>query len=117
MGKQVAQGTRWESTIRTAFGSSGATARRNAKTGQKHEADVTVEGDNMLPLVAWKHYAPAGSRRKTLPLYIVGADDFHRIFDALPRGMFGFHIQAKATQRLSVPAVYAGLRDWVARHG
>lgn len=116
MGKQVAQGTAWESTIRTAFGSTGAIARRNAKTGRKHEADVTVEGIQMLPLVAWKHYSPAGSRRKTLALYIVSAEDFHRMYRELPGGEFGFHIQAKATQRLSVPAVYAGLKEWVKHH-
>lgn len=67
----------------------------------------------MVAVVAWKHYAPAGSRRKTLPLVILGFDDFLALCRELPPGRFGFHIQAKATQRLSVPAIYEGLREWV----
>ena len=75
-----------------------------------------MDGDEMLPLVAWKAYTPAGSRRKTLPLYILHADDFHRMYRELAPGRFGFHIQAKATQRLSVPSIYQGLRDWMRNH-
>jgi hypothetical protein len=117
MGKQTDQGTRLETHIRKGAESQGRTARRLAKTGRAHEADVQIEGRDMRPAVAWKSYRQTGGvKRSTLSMVIITEDDFFILLGQDTDHQLGWWIQCKATQRLSVPAILAGLMGWIREH-
>lgn len=116
MGKQVAQGTAYETHLRKRAENIGRTARRTAKAGQAHEADVIVDGTEMRPVVAWKHMRPTeGSRRSSLRTVTILEDDFWRMVEMDTDHRLGWAIQAKATQRLNVSAILSGLIGWMKR--
>ena len=115
MSKQVDQGTRHESHIVSELGSLGYTARRLAKTGRKHEPDIEIVGETMLPLLWWKRYlvSPGKKRRETSTVVVMSEDTFKKIVDRLPDGEYGYYIQAKASQKESVTTLLKGLTEWM----
>lgn len=113
MGKATAQGTAWESHLRKRAAALGRTARRLAKTAIKHEPDVEVEGVDMLPILAWKHYQPGDNRRKTTRIIAMQEDDFWKLYALDTQEQYGLYVQAKAAQRISVSAILKGLVNWM----
>jgi hypothetical protein len=114
MGKQTAQGTAYETHLRTCATQQGRTARRTAKAGQAHEADVIIEGADMRPAVAWKHMIPnGGQKRSSLRTVTILEDDWFRLLGLDAEHTIGWYVQAKCTQRLSVSAIMRGLMQWM----
>jgi hypothetical protein len=115
MGKQTAQGTSYESHLRNRAISHSRTARRLAKTGQAHEADVEIEGQVMRPAVAWKHMRPTGGgvRRNSLRTVTILEEDWWNLIALDTEHKYGWQIQAKCTQRANVSAILSGLIGWM----
>lgn len=120
MGKQVAQGTRLESRIRTDAIQHGRKAQRTARTGRKHEADVLIAGSGKtLPAVVWQHMRPSngGNKRVSTTMVVMDYQDWLSLLDSDQEAEFGWAIQAKSTQRLAVSTIFRGLKDWLKEHG
>lgn len=114
MGRQVDQGTRHESAIVSIARAMGRKAERLAKTGTKHEADVRIEGTEMLPAIAWKRYVhTAGKRRRTVNMVVLRQQDFWKLIDKDTEADYGFFVQAKAAEKVSVSAILEGLITWI----
>ncbi len=119
MGKQVDQGTRQESRIVKVAKSIGRNAERLAKRGQKHEADVRIDGLHMRPLLAWENWVKpkSGKRRRAVRMVVMYEDDFWKMVDMDTHTDVGWYVQAKSTQTLSVRKILEGLKDWVIENG
>lgn len=115
MGKPTAQGTAWESSIRNRALLLGRTARRNAKLGQAHESDVTVEGQRYIPAVFWKQYAKRDQRRRTTSMVVLLEEDFWNLYALDTEHTLGLEVQAKATERLGLVSTMLGLVSWMHR--
>jgi hypothetical protein len=115
MGKQVAAGTANETRLRKRAEDIGRRARRTAKAGQAHEADLIIEGAEMRPVVAWKNMIAREGRRKSVRMIIMLEDDWFDLVALDTEHRYGYAIQAKQTQRLAVRAILTGLADWMKR--
>lgn len=117
MGRQVAQGTAYESHLRTRATSIGRTARRLAKAGQAHEADVQIEGAHMRPAVAWKHMTrkDGAIKRSSLRTVTILEDDWFALMALDTEHTLGWWVQAKCTQRANVASLLANLIGWTRR--
>ncbi len=115
MGKQVNQGTRWESRIVTGAKKVGRAAMRLPKTGIKDEPDLTIRGDTMFPAVAVEHWMvePGKKRRRAVRYVAVPEDAWQKILDMDEGHSVGFWVQAKSRQQVSVRSVLEGLADWM----
>lgn len=112
MGKQVDQGTRWESAIVTRARAIGRTATRTPKTGKKNEPDLIIDGEHRLPVVFWENWIKRNHRRRAVRMVVMNEADFWKLLDLDKDETYGILGQAKSTQALSVRAVLAGLVTW-----
>jgi hypothetical protein len=117
MGKQTKQGTTYESHLRNRALLQSRTARRLAKAGQAHEADVEIEGGSMRPAVAWQHWivTEGHARRKSFRTVTILEEDWWKLLSMDTEHELGWHIQSKSTQRLNVSAILRGLIAWQGR--
>lgn len=110
MGKQTKQGTEWETEIVRKANAHARGAERIAKQGVKHEPDVRVWGSKYLPVVFWKNWVKrSGKRRRSVRMVALLEEDFWKLVDKDDTGEYGFLVQAKSTQTLSVRATLEGL--------
>lgn len=117
MGKATAQGTAYETHLRTRATDIGRKARRLAKAGQAHEADVEIEGAHMRPAVAWKHMRTreGGTRRSSLRTVTILEEDWFRLIALDTEHTIGWWVQAKCTQRANVSSLLSNLIGWMRR--
>ena len=115
MGEQTAQGTRWESRIVKGAGTSGRKARRLAKTGVKNEADVKIPGTNMRPAVAWERWVgkKGKGKRRAIRMVAITEAHYYELLTRDERAEYGYWIQCKSTQALSLSATMIGLETWI----
>ncbi len=118
MGEQTAQGTRWESRIVKGAESSGRKARRLAKTGVKNEADVRIPGFNMRPAIAWERWVGRKSKgkRRAVRMVAVTEEHYYELLARDERAEYGYWIQCKSTQSLSMSATMEGLETWIQKN-
>lgn len=114
MGKQTAQGTRWESRIRDNVRAIGRAAMRLPKTGKKNEPDLVIYPDDDLDAyrlaVAWERWRgkKREGRRSATRMFIVDEETFYEMLDFYP---YGWYVQCKSTQAGSVSTWLEGLRE------
>ena len=115
MGEQTAQGTRWESRIVKGAGTSGRKARRLAKTGVKNEADVAIAGINKRPAIAWERWVGKKSKgkRRAVRMVAITEEHFYELLKVQKVPVYGYWIQCKSTQALSLSATMKGLETWI----
>ena len=121
MGKQTAQGTRWESRI--VNGVKMRTTRpasRLAKAGQKDEADVRIPGIKMRPMVAWERWVGKKgddrNRRRAVRMVTITEAHFFELIDKDEKAEYGYWVQCKSTQSLSLSRTMEGLQTWVSKN-
>jgi hypothetical protein len=105
MGKQTAQGTKWETRIVKTAARHGRTAERLAKRGIKGEPDVRIDGRRKLPVVFWENWVKRQGRRRGVRMVTLLEEDFWKLVDKDDENVYGFYVQAKSTQTLGVRAV------------
>ena len=115
MGEQTAQGTRWESRIAKGAGTSGRKARRLAKTGVKNEADVAISGINKRPAIAWERWVgkKGKGKRRAVRMVAITEEHYYELLTRDERAEYGYWIQCKSTQALSLSATMIGLETWI----
>lgn len=117
MGKQVAQGTAYETAIVKRALSLGRKAWRTAKAGQKDEADVIIEGEVMVAAVFWRNLVKldTGKKRRAVHMVVIPEEVFWKIISLDLAPEIGYYVQAKATQTLGVRTTLEGLVSWQQR--
>lgn len=115
MGKQVDQGTRWESRLVTNAQAAGKAASRLPKTGIKNEPDIQIRGLEMHPAVAVEHWIkdPGKKKRRAVRYVAVPEKIFYQLLDKDTDHDVGYWIQAKSRQQVSVRTVLEGLLEWM----
>ena len=110
MSKQMDQGTRNERRIVDAATKHGRFAERLAKRGIKGEPDVRVTGKRYLPAVFWENWIKRhGQRRRAVRMVTLLESDYWKMVDKDENHEYGYLVQAKSTQTLSVRAVLENL--------
>lgn len=109
MSKQMAQGTRWESRIVTQAWQHLRYGERLAKRGIKGEPDVRVEGEQYLPIVAWENWVKTNGRRRAVRMVTMLEEDFWKLVDKDYEREYGYLVQAKSAQAISVRVVLENL--------
>lgn len=119
MGKQVDQGTRWESRIVNGALSVGRKAMRMPKTGKKHEPDLMITGTNMRPAVAWEKWSGKKSdgRRRATRMVTFTEDHFKELLDLDVDNVYGYLVQCKSTQAGALSTWLEGLIDRMEQDG
>lgn len=115
MGKQVNQGTRWESRIVNRVKTDVRFAMRLPKTGVRHEPDLFIKGKKMRPLVAWENWVgrKGDGRRRAVRMVTMTEDHFYELVELDKLAEYGYYVQAKSTQSLGLRATLEGLSDWM----
>lgn len=115
MGKQTAQGTRHETRLVGRVMMADRGAIRLAKAGQKHEADIRIYGASMRPAVAWERWIGKKNdgRRRAVRMVTITEDHFIELLDASDDACYGYWVQCKSTQSLSLSATLEGLINWI----
>jgi hypothetical protein len=119
MGKQVNQGTRWESRIVNRLILKGREAMRLPKTGKKNEPDILVipkagmidaDTSAFRLAVAWERWngKKKDGRRRATRMFAIPEETFYELLD---RSEFGWYIQAKSTQAGSLSTWLEGLAE------
>lgn len=109
------RGTAWESTLKLELEGTGRSVRRTALTATKDEPDVIVDGPELLPVLAVKHYYPSkgGKKRRSLEYMAVPKDVFYKLYALDTQERYGLAIQAKARESISVRKMLSGIVGWV----
>lgn len=131
MGKQTAQGTRWETQSVVDLEEAAdrlevpVVARRRAKAGQKHEADVEAiygGGTDRIGVVAWHRLVKKDGNKVRVPdgerkVAVLAWDDFVKLVSHAADGHGSFqgtvYVQNKAAQQINATRTLAGLREWM----
>lgn len=120
MSKPVDQGTRFESRIVTRAKEVGREhARREPKTGTKHEPDVYIPGSRKRAVVAWENWKKEDGKKRRTARRMVTLTEQH-FFELLANdtdAQFGYHVQCKSTQALSLRTILDGLLEWMKANG
>lgn len=124
MGKQVAQGTRYESRIREKARQVNRDAMRLPKTGKKMEPDVFIPGANRRAAVAWESWhrpdPPAWGpypRRTARRMVTITEEHFFELLAQDTESNFGYWVQCKSSERLSMRTILDGLLTWIDKNG
>lgn len=115
MGKQTAQGTRHETRLVGRIATAGREGVRQAKAGQKNEADVRISGFPMRPAVAWERWIGKKNdgRRRAVRMVTITEEHFIELLDADEDACYGYWVQCKSAQTISMSAVLEGLINWI----
>lgn len=119
MGKQVNQGTRWESRIVSQAQAAGRNAMRLPKTGKKNEPDVFIAGKNRRPMVAWEKWIgkKGKGRRRARRMIILTEEHFKELLALDTEARYGYFVQAKSTQAGSINNWIEGLIERLREDG
>lgn len=113
MGKQTAQGTRFESYLRESAKRVGReNTERLAKTAIAHEPDVFIPGANRRAAVAWEHWQTGGGRRKARRMVTITFEHFLELLASDEDFKWGYYVQCKSTQRMNMRTIMDGLLGW-----
>ena len=115
MGKQIAQGTRNETRIVNLALDQGRQAFRLPKTNTKHEADVVIKGTQMRPAVTWERWIGKKGDGRRHAVRMVGLTEEHwiELLGEDTEVCYGYWVQCKSTQALSMSTVLEGLISWI----
>ena len=118
MSKQVEQSTRFETrTVMLAREAGRIGARREPKTGIKHEPDVFIPGREMHAALTWENWVKAqtskGLRRRAVRMVVISEEHFNELLALDLHRRYGYHVQCKSTQVLSVRSIFEGLVAWI----
>ena len=120
MSKQVEQSTRFETrTVTLARQTGRLGARREPKTGIKHEPDVFIPGREMRAALTWENWSRGGStrginqRRTATRMVVISEEHFNELLALDLHRRYGYHVQCKSTQALSVRLIFEGLVVWM----
>ena len=111
MGKQVDQGTRFESRMRRLAVGRGRIAARTAKTGKKHEPDLVIAGTEMRPAVAWEKWVGRKGQGRRRAVRMVAIPEYHygELLALDTEHRYGYYVQCKSTQAGSLHTWLEGL--------
>jgi hypothetical protein len=115
VGKQVDQGTRFESRMVNNAHKAGRAASRLPKTGVKDEPDLQIRGHSVHPAVGVEHWLKIpGQKRRTAIRYVAIPEDVFNLMLALDEEQeMGFLVQAKSRQAINVRKTLEGLMVWM----
>ena len=95
-------------------------ATRLAKTGVKHEADVKISGIKMRPAVAWERWVGKmgddRNRRRAVRMVTITEAHFFELISKDEQAEYGYWVQCKSTQTLSLSNILEGLIKWQKNH-
>ncbi len=118
MSKQVEQSTRFETrTVKYAWLAGRAMSRREPKTGIKHEPDVFIPGLTMRAALTWENWikTPGNKKRRAVRMVVIEESHWFELMALDKERVFGYHVQCKSTQALSVRTILEGLLGWMNR--
>lgn len=96
----------------------GRVAERLAKRGIKGEPDLRIGGKALLPALAWENWIKRpGKKRRSVRLVVLLEEDFWKLLDKDKYGDYGYLVQAKSTQALSVRTVMEELIEAIQKGG
>jgi len=114
--KQVEQSTRFETrTVLNARVAGRIGARREPKTGIKHEPDVFIPGQEMRAALTWENWVktPGNQKRRAVRMVTIEESHWFEQMALDTEARFGYHVQCKSTQKLGVRSIFEGLLTWM----
>ena len=116
MSKQVEQSTRFETrTVHLAQRVGRLGARREPKTGIKHEPDVFIPGEKKRAALAWENWVKTDghAKRRAARMVVISEEHWFELMALDRHQRFGYYVQNKSTQKLSVRHIFEGLLTWM----